>query len=131
MELPNKAIVTIVLASAILGGYIERQFAGKTTIHDTITKDNDIVTIIKEKQNKDGTSEKDTTIVDKSKEKEKIVEIIAPKPPEWLVQGQVGLIQGLTTVYTLNINKRLLGPIFVGAWGSTQQSVGVSVGILF
>lgn len=131
MNIPNKAIITIAVASAVLGGYIENKFVGKTVIHDTVTKDNDIVTVIKEKQNKDGTTETDTTITDHSKEQQKVVETIAAKSPEWMIQGGVGLTQGLATVYTASVSKRLVGPIFVGMWGTTQSTVGVSLGLFF
>lgn len=131
MEIPGKAVLTIVLASAIVGGYIEKQFMSSSVTKDTITKDNDIVTIIKEKNNKDGSSEKNTTIIDKSKENEQIVTKTVTIPTNWVLQGGIGIDKQLSTVYTVSISRRILGPIFLGVWGSTQQSVGASLGVQF
>lgn len=121
----------LILGSLIAGAYVERIYSGGTKKTDEIVTDNDIVTKIKEKQNKDGTIEKDITIIDKSTKKEKQVEIASATPPTWLLQGMVGLDKGLSTVYTVSLSKRVLGPVYLGIWGSTQQSLGASVGIQF
>lgn len=131
MEMPVKAIVCIMIGSALLGGYIEHQFNKGSTVKDTITNNKDITTIIKEKKNKDGSSETDTTIVDRSKEKEQIVATAPGKAPDWFIQAGMGLDRGLTKVYMGSVSRRVLGPVYVGIWASSQQAAGVSLALQF
>lgn len=131
MQIPNKVLLLIIIVSIGAGIALEKQLIAVNKETDTSTVNNDVVTVIKEKKNKDGTSETDTTITDHSKTEDKKIQVIASEPPNWFVQGGVGLDTGLTQIYTLSINRRILGPIFVGVWGSTQKSAGVSVALQF
>lgn len=40
-------------------------------------------------------------------------------------------IRQLTPVYGLSVSKEILGPVTVGAWGMTNSSIGVSLGVNF
>lgn len=129
MNVPYRVVIVLILISLAAGAYIEHKYVGAVKSTDETTTSNNIITKIKEKQNKDGTIEKDITIIDKSKKEEKIT--VTTMPPSWLIQGGIGLDKGLTTVYTVSLSKRVLGPIYLGIWGSTQQALGASIGLQF
>lgn len=131
MNIPNKALVLVVIASIGVGVALEEKLLGIAKETDTSKVSNDITTVIKEKKNKDGSIEKDTTIVDKSRQEQSKIVIVPMAPPNWLVGGELGLTKDITNVYTLYVNRRILGPVFVGIWASSQQSAGVSLALLF
>ncbi len=133
MDIPGKGIVLIAVVSAIAGGYIERQFVGSGSIlKDTITKNKDVTTIIKEKKNKDGSTESETTIVDKSKEKEQLVATTPGKAPDWFLQagGTLGG-QDAERVYMGSLSRRILGPVHLGVWATSDKRFGALLGLQF
>ncbi len=131
MNIPNKALVLIVIVSIASGVALEHQLIAIKKETDTSKISNDITTVIKEKKNKDGSIEKDTVIVDKSKKEDKTVIVDAILPPNWFIGVGVGLDDGISKVYTATINRRILGPIFLGVWASSQKSAGVSLAVQF
>ncbi len=131
MELNSKVLSLIVVASLAAGVILEKQLVAVKKETDTSKISNDITTVIKEKQNKDGSIEKDTTIVDKSKRDEKLISVAPILSPNWIVRGGYGLAKDLNAVYTVSVDRRILGPIFLGGWASSQQSAGVSLAIEF
>lgn len=51
-------------------------------------------------------------------------------PPRWRVEGLVGLeLHGLQPVYGGQVSRRVLGPLWAGAWGLSSGVGGVSVGV--
>jgi hypothetical protein len=142
MNIQVKYVVIIIIVSAIAGGivtkrYIKPQEVIKTQVvdHDVI-KDR-IITIVKEIDNPDGTKEKTTTTTDDrtsvDDKNTTTTDIKAPIPKQWLVSAGVGLDakDNFNKIYQLNVNRRILGPIYVGIWGNTNQSAGLSVGFEF
>lgn len=76
----------------------------------------DVVTVIKEITKPDGTKELVTVITDKSTEKkDKQFESVVSKPAEkqWLASVGVNPF-AVTDTYSAKIDRRVLGPIFVG-----------------
>ena len=68
-------------------------------------------------------------VVEKVVERERIVE--AAKP-DWLLVGRAGLDFAVRTpVYGAEVQRRIIGPVFVGAWGQRPWAGGVSLGFLF
>lgn len=129
MEIASRNVALGVIVSIAVGVAIDEYYSKGTQISDTITKNNDIVTIIKQKKNVDGSSQTDTTIIDKSKESEKLVAVLPKDVPNWFLSAGAGVGQGLKTEYTFSVSRRVLGPVFIGAWGSTEKAGGVSLGI--
>jgi hypothetical protein len=73
----------------------------------------------------------DTTDSTKTKEKEVTKEY---KRNDWLVQGMVGLSfksKGLNENYGGSVSRRIIGPIYLGAYGFSDRRVGLSVGFEF
>jgi 23S rRNA pseudoU1915 N3-methylase RlmH len=91
---------------------------------------------IKIKQNKDGSKEtiiiSDTNTEEKSKEKttEEKKEIIRnAKTNISLLVGGAYPISG--PHYGLSVQRQLIGPITLGAWGTTNNNFGLSIGLNF
>jgi hypothetical protein len=74
-------------------------------------------------------------VVEKIVDHEKIVEA---KKPDWLVGAKVGLqLDSWKPVYGGEVNRRILGPVFAGAWAQTGSlstsgaAAGIGVTLLF
>lgn len=94
----------------------------------------DVRTIIKERTNPDGTSTKETIIVDNSKESStKKFEQIITKKNDWFVAAgaEARLSELNNPIYRIEVNRRILGDIYVGASGRTDGTVGLQVGFSF
>lgn len=129
-----KTIIVVALVAMLLGAAITRQFYTreviKTVEHETI-KDH-IITQIREVDNKDGTKQIDTTVTDNriAVDSKVSTDIKNVTLPNWFISGGLQIDRQLNT-YNLHINRRILGPIFVGGFADTKGTVGVSVGFEF
>lgn len=62
---------------------------------------------------------------------ERRVEVQTPLP-DWRVGAMVGVdLGGPSVAYGAQIERRILGPIYVGAWGLSNGAGGVAIGIPF
>jgi hypothetical protein len=102
------------------------------------TVKHDTVTVTKQIKKPDGTTETDTTTTDKDIETSKTniaessSETITNVKPQWKATGLLGYnVSTFEKVYGAEIERRIIGPIFVGAWANTQRTGGVSVSIEF
>jgi hypothetical protein len=146
MNIQLKYLAAIVLVAMACGAALSHQFmpreVTKTQLvdHDVI-KDH-VVTVTKEIVRKDGSKEIDTTVVDDKKENEVKKETISdvkpiPMPqPQWFVTAGAGLdatsLGNLANpVYNASVNRRIIGPVYVGVWGNTRSQVGVQLGLEF
>jgi hypothetical protein len=146
MTIQLKYLAAIVIVAMAAGAALTRQFAPREVIktqlvdHDVI-KDH-VVTVTKEIVNKDGSKEIDTTVVDDKKENDvKKETVVDSKPipqlkPQWFVTAGAGLdVTSLgnmaNPVYSGSVNRRILGPIYLGVWGNTRSQVGVQLGLEF
>ena len=124
--------------SLLLGGFLVYKFFPRTEIvHRDVEvvreiEVRDVVTKIV-KVYPDGTKE-ETTIVDKTKkEVDKSTEvIITNREKDWslsLMYSPLNISGDNTNEYTVSIERRVLGPWRVGAFGSSTGAIGVSVGV--
>ncbi len=128
--------ILLVLIIAIIGGflhYYSGQVSEKTEVVNKDTIKKDVVTVTKEIVKPDGTKETTTVTTDTSTEKksEKDITTSAAKS-QWLVA--VGVNRTIDTpdlIYNLHVQRRILGPLFVGANVDTRKTVGVSIGMEF
>lgn len=94
----------------------------------TITKDkngNEVTKIIEDsttKKDKQSTTNIDQTVTPSNKD---ILNVSA------LVATDGFSLSNITPVYGLSVTKNLLGPITVGAFGLTNRTVGLSIGVNF
>lgn len=98
----------------------------------------DTVTVEKEIKHPDGTIEKETRTEDKTVEskksdtKEKESKVVVSEKPQWKAGALAGYdLNQLKPVYGGEVERRILGPIFVGVWANTQSTVGAKLSIEF
>lgn len=115
---------------------IPQKIVTKTVIETktvTVTQ-HDIQTVVIEKP--DGT--KTTTTIDKSVDTSKSVtdesktKVVENGRPQWKVAIDLSPNNSqLEYFYGARIERRILGPIFVGAFGNTDKTFGLSIGVEF
>lgn len=105
-------------------------------IKEVIKKDIEIV--VREVEHPDGTKERTTTTKDKSvetskKDTKKEMIVTENNKSQWKAHALIGAdIKDVSRLlYGAQIERRVLGNLSIGAWGLTNQTVGVSVGFEF
>jgi len=98
----------------------------------------EVKTIIKEVTRPDGTKETTTTIDENTKETTRKDQnrqnetIVTAQKPQWKVDLMVkASLTNIIPVYGASVQRRILGPMFVGVQGWGDQSAGVSLGMEF
>lgn len=94
----------------------------------------DIVTVVKVIKNKDGTEEVITTTTDKSQENRianRTSEVSKNIKLDWHVTASAKDLFKEKHIYELQVERRVLGPLFIAASYNTNNSIGVGVGIEF
>lgn len=57
---------------------------------------------------------------------------LRPSLPNWRVGGLVGVdLSGPSPAYGGQVERRIIGPVYVGAWGLSSGQAGLSVGVEF
>lgn len=105
-----------------------------TKIEEREVVKKDVQTVIKEVVRPDGTKETVTTIVDHSKESsKKTLEQVVMKKNDWFIAaGAEAKLNNLNEPsYKIEVNRRILGDIFVGATANTQGTLGLQIGFTF
>lgn len=139
----NKTIAIIVLAVAAVAYSVGRyaqpakvQIKTEQVVKEVEVVKKDVVIVEKEIKRPDGTIEKERKIVDKSSETTKkdseSKSDTKISRPDWKVQATAGMaaFRG-EMIYGIGIERRILGPIAVGAFGQTNGVVGLSVSLEF
>lgn len=132
MEVPVKLMVVGALGCAIAGALVQRRYDGSVeTKTQVITKDH-TVTVIKEVTKPDGTITKDTTITDDNTQKaiQKIIDTRGADP-QWLVAAGASMNTDLKKIYSLSVDRKIIGPISIGVIGSTASELGLRLGVSF
>lgn len=127
-------VIFVAVASAGITRYYfpQVEFKNTETVKEVVR--NDIRTIIRTVERPDGTKETVEEVVDRSTKKEtSSKETIISAKPQWMVGvGARVKVSGRDVImYDLEVQRRILGPFFLGAKLSTDKSVGVSVGMEF
>jgi hypothetical protein len=138
-------VLIIIIAIAVgygFGRYV--QPAKVVTVVKEVKTDNqvvdkNIVTTVTETKKPDGSDTIVTKTEDKSVDKTKENDTFnsttttTNQKTQWRVSALAGLrYDNLTTPnYGAIVEKRLLGPIFVGAWGNSGKEAGISIGLEF
>lgn len=92
----------------------------------------DTITVVKEIKRPDGTIEKETTQVDKSKiTSQKSTTVESAKAMNKVALGMGYDFKDKSQVYNLSYERRLVGNIWVGAFGVSNGTVGLTVGLEF
>jgi hypothetical protein len=130
MDIQKRSLLLIVLLSAS-GGYILRQSTASLETK-TVTKDvikDRIVTVTRTVKAPDGTITRDRrTEQDRAatRREEAVAQVAAPIK-DWRLTG--GYM--IDKVYTGGLERRVLGPVFLGLQADTQGHVGATLSIEF
>jgi len=100
-----------------------------------VTKDvfkTDVKTVIHYKERPDGTKESVTTIIDNSKQTSSTSNTQEkPVQKNWLVGASVASKWDLQPIYGVQVNRRILGPVYIGLTANTQAELGLVVALEF
>jgi O-acetyl-ADP-ribose deacetylase (regulator of RNase III) len=127
----------LVLVVAIISAGVTRYYFPKIEVKNVeVTKEvvrNDIKTVTRIVERPDGTKESVIEVVDKSIKKETIAKetTIAAKS-KWLVGGGIAYsIPNNKPEYELSLQKRVIGPLFLGGKVTTAKTIGLTIGMEF
>lgn len=115
-----KSIVVSLAIGMIVGALLMKKYSAPSIIEKTITKDH-VVTVIRRTKNKDGSSQTDTT---RTEDRNQVR--TESKQPEYMISAGI-----LGAGYQVSAQRRLFGPVWLGANASTQGMLGLTVGIEF
>lgn len=119
-----------VIGAAVGAGVTKAYFPSTKieTVEVEKTKEK-IVTVTKERKNVDGSSVIETTKTEDRKisETTKTVATIAPPAPDWRISGG----SDFKAYYRLEVQRRIVGPVHLGAFADTNKAVGLSLGVEF
>lgn len=133
----KKLIILGAIGCALGGAAVERAYQGHGSVainqkETDITKNN-IITKTHEEDRPDGSKIIDSTTTDNSEIIKKMVEQVriddANKMPNW--QVAIGSTIGSNQIYSISIDRRLLGPLTLGAGYSLNGLWQARVGIQF
>jgi hypothetical protein len=146
MQLRYKITLILIfgLTCYAFGRYVQpaKQVIKTETLVKTVTVDHvDTVTVTKETVKPDGTKEVETTKTDKSvvtnnsDVNNKSSNTITNNKPQWRVRADlIPQVAGGNTfgpLYGAGVERRILGPIWAGAFVNASRSAGLSVGLEF
>lgn len=102
-------------------------------IHDHIITVTKTVVLPNGEKQTTTTTTNNSVINDKSSTQIQSSSVTNYGKPQWKVSAMAGLgANNLTLpIYGAEVQKRLLGPIFVGAWGNSNREGGLSLGLEF
>jgi hypothetical protein len=130
-----KLYIIILVIGLGAGSYITKMYFPTTKevqVEKQIIK-NDIKTITKVIEKKDGTKETVTEVTDNSVKQEQKTETktVNKQKDHHINLGAEYNFKEKKQDYSLTVEKRLTGPLFLGVTGNTNGSVGVTVGLEF
>lgn len=135
MEISLKSLTLVVIGAAVVSAAVTKYYFPRTEtkieIQEKETVKNNIVTQTHEIVKPDGSKEIDTTIVDTSTEKKSSkqnVTIIEDKTKNWSVSlGEDYNFTDKEEIYAFAVNRRILGPFFIGARANTKRELGLQL----
>lgn len=92
----------------------------------------DIVTVTKVITRPDGTKEEVTTTTDKTKENKQASSSKITTKPDWHVSiNGSRKLNDTTLSYGIQVERRILGDVFLGGTVNSRKEVGLSIGVSF
>jgi hypothetical protein len=137
MTAKQTAILCVISAvfSVGLSRYLFPQVQIKTVEVEKQVIHNNIQTITVTKTLPSGEIDSTTTVVDHTQkiETDSKTSTTAVIPPNWLIVGtaQVTGIDLVNPAYGVQVNRRILGPMFINASANTKGVVGLGLGMEF
>lgn len=115
------------------GKYSQPNKSSESNTTETDTK-KETSTTVKEETRPDGTKIKETTTISKKEDSKKseTIKVVDNAKPNWKVGALAGFnLDTKYPVYGAAVEKRLMGNVFVGVWGTTDKQIGVSASLEF
>lgn len=131
MKLDIRITAVLVLLSALVTFYFTNKQATKIeTVEKEVIKNN-VVTIVKEVVNKDGSKTIETIVTDKTQTNASKTETkIIAKVPQYLVSANYTKVNSID-IYGLQVQKRVLPSVLAGLTINTSKQVGLVVSLEF
>lgn len=127
MEVQKRTIAGLLIVAAAIGAAGARYGLNPVIKTETVTKDK-VVTVVRTVKDKDGTVTTDrTTVTDRVKKDVAAVPVLKV-PPQWRVTGGYK-VNGQD--YMLGVERRILGPVFVGVQATASGSILATVSVEF
>lgn len=139
MEIPGKLIVVGALGCAIGGAFIDHEYNAREVV-TTVTKDRVVtqyktITQTHEVDKPDGTKEIDKTTTENGTQSQdivqKIVDAKAAQASLYLAAVGMGLNANRVKIYSVSVDRKLLGPLSLGAYITTGSEAGLRIGVAF
>lgn len=132
----NNTLILMAVSAAISAAATKFYFPNIQSKTVEIEKEvikNNVVTVVRTVERPDGTKETTSETTDRTVKKDTSTkEAITIARKDWLVSASVGTkFTRLEPIYGVLAQRRILGPIYVGASVTTDKTVGVSVGLEF
>lgn len=135
----NKIVLAVafsLLAGYSIGRYIQPPKVEEKIVTQNETKENkNVYEVTRTIEHADGTKEtiKETTDLSSSDTKSSVVvDKKTTTRPDWKASVGLGLnTASLEQFYIVHIDRRILGGLSVGAFGTTSKEVGITVGLEF
>jgi hypothetical protein len=129
----TKYIPVLILVSAAVGAAVTKSYF-PTVKTETVTQEvikEKTVTEIRQETRPDGTVVTETVVVEDRDQTKDVKEskVDASKLPDWMLS--VGQSVSASPVYTMSIQRRILGPVWLGAAANTSKELFVTVGVEF
>jgi len=119
-------------ASAAATRYYFPSIQTKTVVTEKEVIHNDIQTVTKVVKMPSGETDTITTVIDHTQKTETNTQLsIQLNPKNWIVSGTVQTDYHFLPYYGAQVQRRILGPILVGALLNTRGEVGLSLGFEF
>ena len=125
----KKFIVLIIIVSGAAGAALVYRYG--TRIEEKIVTQDRIITHEHTVIAPNGNTVTDKDVVENRRIQDDIKKTISATQTQWRING--GISTGLTLVpfYELGVDRRILGPIWLGLKGSSRGEIGLQVGIEF
>jgi hypothetical protein len=125
------AISVVILGLGIYIGRVAFPRVETKEVEKEVIK-RDVVTVTKEVIKPDGTKETITTSTDKSQSVADKSISIAKAAPQWHFSGGVSRASLVSeNVYSLTVERRILGPVYLGITANTEKTIGILIGAEF
>lgn len=127
------ALIVGLLLGGGLGTFLFPQTKEKIVEVEKEVVVKDVVTVTKVITRPDGTKEELVTVTDKTKENKTATSTKTVAKSTWHASiGAKSKIDRLQIdIYTVQVEKRIIGDLFLGVTGSTDKTVGLTVGLEF
>lgn len=129
--------VSIILITLLVGIGLGRYLvpnSTKTTTEDSKETERSRETTDRTTTNPDGSKTVEHIVKDerKTKEEHNTTVTVDNKKPDWKASVIAGYnLDNKNRVYGIHVERRILGAVFLGAYGDTAQTLGLSVGYEF